>query len=235
MLIFRPIPPELADATRTIEEIIISRGFKVEVHEVTTKDGYILTLHRIVNPALKTTGYPVLCMHGFGGAAENFITAADDGYLDDQDLEFLQEKLACTDGDLSSNKMRYKEYDNNLGFCLAKKGYDVWLGNLRATKHSRKHRTLSLSSESYWDFSLDEQVAYDLPSFIEKVLKVNGSKTLGYIGISMGTTIMFGLLSSQPRFNEIVKPFIAMAPCYRLFNMRSPYKYCLKLLYFFYQ
>lgn len=37
-------------------------------------------------------------------------------------------------------------------------------------------------------------------------------ETLGYIGFSQGTTIMFGLLSEQPKYNPLIKPFIAMAP-----------------------
>lgn len=56
------------------------------------------------------------------------------------------------------------------------------------------------------------------------------SEQLGYVGISLGTTIMFGLLASKPAFNDIIRPFIALAPCYRLYNMKSPYKYVSRLL-----
>ena len=41
-------------------------------------------------------------------------------------------------------------------FALANKGYDVWLGNQRGTKYSRKHKSLDpdkMEDLHYWDFS----------------------------------------------------------------------------------
>lgn len=227
-VIFPAIP---ADATGSIEEIIESRGFAAEVHEVITKDGYILTLHRVVNPKLDKPGYPVLLMHGTNGSAEHFLIASEDGYLDENAIK----RASSSEMDQNSNELLCKEYDNNIGFCLAKKGYDVWLANQRSARHSRKHANLDINDDNYWDFCLDDQVAYDLPAFIGKVLKVSGSKTLGYLGLSIGNTIMFGLLASQPGYNEVVKPFIALAPCYRMCNMRSPLKYVCRLSDYFYR
>lgn len=42
---------------------------------------------------------------------------------------------------------------------------------------------------------------------------------------------MFGLLASQPKYNRIVKPFIALAPIVRINHMRSPLKYLVPFLY----
>lgn len=182
---YRPPTRDQADASRTLEEVITSRGFKPETHEVTTNDGYILTIHRLVNPTMKhedqdnpCQGYPVLLMHGFGGNASNFLVGSDDGYLDDQDIQELESRLRGDENcDANSNTAigRSKEFDNNLAFCLSKKGYDVWCANQRGSKHSRKHRTLATDSDSYWDFSLDELVEHDLPTIIEHILKTNGS------------------------------------------------------------
>lgn len=48
---------------------------------------------------------------------------------------------------------------------------------------------------------------------------------------------MFGLLATEPRYNEIVKPFIALAPVTTVAHMKSPIRYIAKsglLLDFFY-
>ena len=51
-------------------------GFTVEVHEVTTEDGYILTLHRIPRKLEvddKNTGPPVLLMHGLIDSSDCWV------------------------------------------------------------------------------------------------------------------------------------------------------------------
>ena len=64
------------DIKRTDVELIRARGFGCETHTVQTKDGYILTLKRIVNPLIKKNGLetkPLLLMHGMGGDSSSFI------------------------------------------------------------------------------------------------------------------------------------------------------------------
>jgi len=52
-----PVDP---DANRNFTQIIQAKGYPVETHNVTTEDGYILTVFRMPNP----TGLPVLLQHG---------------------------------------------------------------------------------------------------------------------------------------------------------------------------
>lgn len=55
-------------------------------------------------------------------------------------------------------------------------------------------------------------IANDLPATIDYVLSVTKTQTVAYVGHSQGTTIMFGLLATHPKYNDVIKPFIALAP-----------------------
>lgn len=106
-------------------QLITSYNYPLEVHNVTTKDGYILQMHRIPygNNSVNQNSIkgPVLIMHGLEGDSSNWV---NHGY-------------------------------RSLGFILADAGYDVWLGNTRGNIWSRRHVSLDTSSTSfeYWDFS----------------------------------------------------------------------------------
>lgn len=55
-------------------------------------------------------------------------------------------------------------------------------------------------------------IKYDQPAVIDYVLGVSGAESVAYVGHSQGTLTMFGLLSTQAKYNHLVKPFIALAP-----------------------
>lgn len=211
-----------SDAFRTIAEIIESRGFKFEEHRIETIDGYILKIHRIVNPnVLKSSSIkcrPVLLQHGFTGNSVHWLIASQDGHLT------LEPQVEC-DGDAPDWP------SSNLGFALAKNGYDVWLGNYRGNKYALEHKSMSCKDNEFWDFGLDDFIECDLPSTIDHVLKVTGSPTLGYVGHSQGNLTMFGLLASRPEYNTKISPFISLAPVTRISNIRTPLKHAIPILY----
>ncbi|KAI1278114.1 Lipase member M [Halotydeus destructor] len=204
------------DACRTTPELIESRGFKSESHKVTTEDGYILTMHRIVNPFIEKQGleaYPILLQHGIAAHSGHWLLNSDDGYLE-----------PMVDQNDNRNKPKSKKsISNNLGFVLANMGYDVWLGNWRGNRYSGAHKKYSNNDSRFWDFSVDELIDYDLPAMLNFVLSKTTSPTLGYVGMSQGSNCMFGLLSTKVEYNDKIKPFIALAPAVKISNaIRCP-------------
>ena len=79
-------------------------------------------------------------------------------------------------------------------FVLASRGYDVWLGNSRGSKFSRKHTVLDPDASSkderrrFWDFSFQEMAEYDGQAFLDKIHEVSGMKKVNWIGHGMGAT-----------------------------------------------
>uniref|UniRef100_T1KXP5 AB hydrolase-1 domain-containing protein n=1 Tax=Tetranychus urticae TaxID=32264 RepID=T1KXP5_TETUR len=51
-------------------------------------------------------------------------------------------------------------------------------------------------------------IDYDTPKIIGHVLDSTGFASLGWIGHSQGTLMLFGLLADQPHYSLIVEPFI---------------------------
>jgi pimeloyl-ACP methyl ester carboxylesterase len=99
--------------------------------------------------------------------------------------------------------------------------------------NSRNHTTLNPATDKkYWDFSLDEFIAYDVPAVIDHVQTTTNSSKVGYIGHSQGTAIMFGLLSTQFKYNDIIEPFIALAPVTTVGYSTTPFNSLAKQYWF---
>jgi len=96
---------------------------------VTTDDGYILQMFRIRSPRT------YIITRLYKGLAPAVL---------------LQHGLTC-----SSDIFIMSDRDRSVPFRLASAGYDVWLGNNRGNKYSRKHVSLDPDKENqlFFDFS----------------------------------------------------------------------------------
>ncbi|UPQ98091.1 lipase [Chloropicon primus] len=191
------------DVYRDAFELAASKGYEVEKHKVTTQDGYVLGLVRIV------------------GSPQGAETRPCPGSQEKPPV-LLQHGLIDSSATWVMNMPR-----QSLGFVLADLGYDVWLGNNRGTTYSMEHRDLREGfdawDEEFWDFSWDEMAAFDLPAEIRYVLDATGSETLSYVSHSQGTTQGFAAFS-LPEFADLarrVNVHIALAPVAFVGNTES--------------
>lgn len=188
------------DACLSTSELIESRGFLSEDHEIITQDGYILTCFRIVHPDIVPNKRPVILQHGLFSSSRDFLVASPDGYANDK-----------------SNKT-----GNNIGFELARAGHDVWLSNSRGNTYSLKHVSRSRWSAKFWQFSFADMAKYDVPAVIDYVINITGHESVAYVGHSQGTVMMWGTLATYEKYNKIVKPIIQMAPSFGFKHMPAP-------------
>lgn len=60
-----------------------------------------------------------------------------------------------------------------LGYLLVENGFDVWVGNNRGSKYSRRHKTLDIHKKEFWQFSFMELSQHDIPSNFAYIRKVS--------------------------------------------------------------
>ncbi|XP_050085818.1 lipase 1-like [Anopheles aquasalis] len=111
---------------------------------------------------------------------------------------------------------------NALAYLLADRGYDVWLGNARGNRYSRKHDNMDPKGTEFWKFSWHEIGLYDLPATIDYILKRTQQRRLHYVGHSQGTTAFFVMTTMRPEYNEKVIEMQALAPVAFMEHMSSP-------------
>ncbi|CAH2056967.1 unnamed protein product, partial [Iphiclides podalirius] len=110
----------------------------------------------------------------------------------------------------------------SLAYLLADACFDLWLGNIRGNCYGRRHATLDPDADhEFWDFSVDEMGAYDVPAIVDHVLNQTGSDRVDYIGYSQGGGEMLIMCSERPSLCNRVRTFIAVAPATRLTHSKS--------------
>ncbi|KAI9814547.1 MAG: cholesterol esterase [Thelocarpon impressellum] len=166
-------------------------GYYAEEHIVQTGDGYLLGLHRL---GWKQGEEGVRVNSGESSVKKRVVYLHHGILMNSEVWVCLTDKERC------------------LPFQLVDRGYDVWLGNNRGNKYSKKSTVHSPTSFAFWNFSIDQFAFHDIPDSIAYILSTTSQPSLSYIGFSQGTAQAFAALSIHPTLNDKVNVFIALAP-----------------------
>ncbi|GMS92673.1 hypothetical protein PENTCL1PPCAC_14848, partial [Pristionchus entomophagus] len=173
------------EESMTTADMIRHWGYTVETHEAITDDGYILSLLRIPH-GRRTRGFISPCRRSPILFIHGLSTHA---------AEFV-----------------INPPESSPGMILAEAGFDVFLLSHRGTRYSQRHLNLTKDDPAFWKFTFDDFAKYDVPSAIDRVLKLNGASSLFYIGHSQGTLIGFLMLAEKPEYNSKVRALFQLAP-----------------------
>ncbi|KXN87367.1 hypothetical protein AN958_08919 [Leucoagaricus sp. SymC.cos] len=183
---------------KDFEDLCRIHGYTHEEHVVLTKDGYLLGLHRLPGKRGEKRKKP-------GTSTGKPVVYLHHGLL------MNSEVWVCL-----TNPER------SLAFVLAEQGYDVWLGNNRGNKYSKKSIHHGPNTSGFWDYSIDNFAWHDIPDTINHILQVTKAPQLSYIGFSQGTAQAFAALSIHPQLNEKINVFIALAPAMSPAGLAAP-------------
>lgn len=173
-------------------------GYEFEEHVMLTKDGYLLGLHRLCTPK---------------GAQRTSI-----GTLSNKPVVYLHHGLLMN----SEVWVCLTSPERALPFVLVDLGFDVWLGNNRGNKYSKKSIKYDPNSKEFWNYSIDDFAWHDIPDSINYILDITQAGRVSYIGFSQGSAQAFAALSIHPQLNQKVNVFIALAPALSPTGLAAP-------------
>ncbi|XP_027935175.1 triacylglycerol lipase 1 isoform X2 [Vigna unguiculata] len=175
------------------QELIIPSGYPCSEYTTQTKDGFLLGLQRVSSSSSLRLGN-----RGERGPPVLLLH----GLFMAGDAWFLNTP------------------DQSLGFILADQGFDVWVGNVRGTRWSHGHISLSEKNKKFWDWSWQELALYDVAEMINYINSVTNSKIF-VVGHSQGTIISFAAFT-QPEIVEKVEAAALLSPISYLDHISAP-------------
>ncbi|KAL5707110.1 sterol esterase [Ranunculus cassubicifolius] len=176
--------------TGLCSQLILPAGYPCTEHTVETKDGYLLALQRVSSSKKKKDSLP-----------SGPPVLLQHGLFQAGDTWFLNSK------------------EESLGFILADKGFDVWVGNVRGTRWCHGHITLSVRDKDFWDWSWQELALHDLAAMISYVYSTTSSKVF-FVGHSQGT-IMALAAFTRPDIADMVEAAALLCPISYLGHISS--------------
>lgn len=155
---------------------------------------------------------------------ENITAQTSDGYV------LTMQVLGPKDGEpvfvlhgmFESSAMTLAHGLESLPILLSKKGYKVYLGNVRGNMYGLKHATLSPWMNKFWDFSVRQHGMLDFPAMISTIKTSNKNKKITVIGQSQGALVSLMGLSATPSLNKSIKKVILLSPALVLRTPTNP-------------
>ena len=124
----------------------------------------------------------------------------------------------------SSDTFLLNSRHQSLPYVLHDAGFDVWLGNVRGNKYSRKHVSLNPNKDEFWKWSFDEMGEFDIPAIIDYIVNTTKMPKVNFVGHSQGCVAFFSGVIQNNYLNEKVDKFFALAPAAFLPNIKIPLK-----------
>ncbi|XP_053202654.1 lipase 3-like [Panonychus citri] len=162
------------DEARTCGQLIESRGFNYKVYNVTTSDGYIITIYRIINPTFNGTKLPrpFLLVPGAFWSCPVFLA-------------------------------NQKDKQGSLGYYLADRCQDVWIINPRGSVYSRNHTHYKPSeNRKYYNYTYFDIGEKDIPAAVELIKSETGYSQINVVAYSQGTLELIVLFSKNPSYER---------------------------------
>ncbi|KAJ4716227.1 Lipase [Melia azedarach] len=171
-------------------ELIDPNGYPCTEHTIQTTDGYLLALQRV-----SSRNANLKTQRGGPVLLVHGLFMGGDAWF------------------LDSTKQ-------SLGFILADNGFDVWVGNVRGTRWSHGHISLSEKEKDFWDWSWQDLALCDLAEMIRFINLITSSKIF-IVGHSQGTIISLAALT-QPDIVEMVEAAALLSPISYLEHITAP-------------
>ncbi|GAV62311.1 Abhydro_lipase domain-containing protein, partial [Cephalotus follicularis] len=165
-------------------------GYPCSEHSIQTKDGYVLALQRV-----SSRNGDLRVQSGPPVLLQHGLFMAGDAW-------FLNSP------------------EQSLGFILADRGFDVWVANVRGTRWSHGHVSLSVKDREFWDWSWQDLAMHDLAEMIKYVNSMTNSKIF-VVGHSQGTIMTFAALT-QPYIAKMVEAAALLTPISFLEHVSAP-------------
>merc|ERR1712110_202067 len=123
-----------------------------DAHDVTTEDGYKLTLFKVFKRNYTGETDAVLFQQGYSQDATSVFEAMN----------------------------AYYPGEKHHWFKVIDEGYDIWFNNFRGTRYSLEHTNpaIDYTTQKYWNFSFDKLGIYDAKAAIDEVYNQNGGKKI---------------------------------------------------------
>jgi lysosomal acid lipase/cholesteryl ester hydrolase len=110
-----------------------------------------------------------------------------------------------------------------LPFVLVDLGFDVWLGNNRGNKYSKKSIKYDPNSKEFWNYSMDDFAWHDIPDSISYILDITKAEERQLHWLSVRGPLR--PLPPSPSILSSIKrstSFIALAPAMSPTGLAAP-------------